>query len=65
MGIMGITVLGVVSSYAISSVHNPAVIICYRLLARRKRYLAIVVKTGVHPFILTAYLARKPKRSIL
>ncbi|KKW19718.1 MAG: hypothetical protein UY63_C0007G0002 [Parcubacteria group bacterium GW2011_GWA2_51_10] len=50
---------------AISSAHNPSVVICYRFLARRKKYLAIVVRTGAHPFILTAYLAKKPKRSIL
>ena len=47
------------------SAHDSTVIICYRLLARRKKYLAIVVKTGAHPFILTAYIAKKPKRSIL
>ena len=50
---------------AIPSIHDPKVVICYRFLARRKKYLAIVVKTGAHPFILTAYLAKKPKRSIL
>lgn len=47
------------------SMHDPAVVICYRLLARRKKYLAIVVKVTHHPFILTAYLAKKPKRGIL
>lgn len=50
---------------AISSVHNPAVVICYRFLTRRKKYLAIVVRTGARPFILTAYLARNPKRITL
>lgn len=50
---------------AIGSLHNPAAIICYRFIARRKKYLAIVVRTGTHPFIVTAYLAKKPKRSIL
>lgn len=50
---------------AISSVHNPAVIICYRFFARRKKYLAIVVKIAKNSFILTAYLAKKPKGGIL
>ena len=49
----------------ITSVHDSTVIICYRLLVRRKKYLAIVVKLVKHPFILTAYLAKKPKRSTL
>ena len=48
-----------------SSVHDPSVIICYHLLAHRKKHLAIVIRIGVHPFVLTAYLAKKPKRSIL
>ncbi|MDP2665508.1 MAG: hypothetical protein Q8P23_02610 [bacterium] len=47
------------------SVHDPAVVICYRLLSRRKKYLAIVVKVTRHPFILTVYLAKKPKRDTL
>lgn len=47
------------------SVHDSTVIICYRFLARRKKYLAIVVKIARHPFVLTAYLAKNPKRSIL
>ncbi len=47
------------------SVHDPTVVICYHFLARRKKYLAIVVKITRHPFVLTAYLAKKPKRSIL
>ena len=47
------------------SVHDDTVIICYRFLPRRKRFLAIVVKTGKNPFILTAYLAKKPKSSTL
>ncbi|MDO8551955.1 MAG: hypothetical protein Q7S01_00320 [bacterium] len=50
---------------AVASLHDSTVIICYRLLARRKKYLAIVVKVTRYPFILTAYLAKKPKRSIL
>jgi hypothetical protein len=49
----------------IISAHDSSVIICYRFLTRRKKYLAIVLRTGAHPFILTAYLAKKPKRSIL
>lgn len=49
----------------IASVHDATVVIYYRFLTRRKRYLAIVVKLSRHPFILTAYLAKKPKRSIL
>ncbi len=52
-------------STIIISAHDPTVVIFYRLLARRKKYLAVVVKTARHPFILTAYLAKKPKRSIL
>ena len=47
------------------SAHDSTVVICYRFLARRKKYLAIVVKLSRHPFVLTAYLAKKPKRSIL
>ena len=51
--------------FVISSVHDSSVVICYRFLAHQKKYLAIVVRTGAHPFILTAYLAKKPKHSIL
>lgn len=47
------------------SVHDSTVIICYRFLARRKKYLAIVVKLAKHPFVLTAYLAKKSKQGIL
>lgn len=47
------------------SVHDATVVICYRLLVRRKKYLAIVIKLTKHPFVLTAYLAKKPKRGIL
>lgn len=50
---------------AVVSVHDSTVVICYRLLARRKKYLAIVVKLTKHPFVLTAYLAKKPKQGIL
>lgn len=49
----------------IISVHDATVVIYYRFLTRRKRYLAIVVKLTQRPFILTAYLAKKPKRSTL
>ena len=47
------------------SVHDSAVVICYRLLPHWKKYLSIVVKLTKHPFILTAYLAKKPKQGIL
>jgi len=47
------------------SVHDMSVIICYRLIKSRKLFLSVVVKTGSRPFIVTAYLAKKPKRSIL
>ena len=47
------------------SVHDATVVICYRLVPRRKKYLAIVVKLAKHPFVLTAYLAKKPKRGTL
>ena len=47
------------------STHDSTVVICYRLLTRRKKYLAIVVKTTKPPFVLTAYLAKKPKGSTL
>ena len=50
---------------AIISVHDATVVIYYRFLARKKKYLAIVVKLTKHPFVLTAYLAKKPKRSTL
>lgn len=49
----------------ISSVHDMSVVICYHFLARKKKHLAIVVKITRHPFILTAYLAKKPKGGIL
>lgn len=47
------------------SVHDPDVIICYRYLPRRRRFLAIVIKTGDYPFVLTAYIAKKTKRGTL
>jgi hypothetical protein len=40
----------------IMSVHDATVVIYYRFLARKKKYLAIVVKLTKHQFILTAYL---------
>ncbi|OGG73330.1 hypothetical protein A3A38_01410 [Candidatus Kaiserbacteria bacterium RIFCSPLOWO2_01_FULL_53_17] len=49
----------------IRSAYDPTVMICYRFLRRRRKYLAIVVKTGPHPFILTAYLAKKVKKDII
>ena len=47
------------------SVHDPLAIICYRFIPRRKRYLAIVVKTGERPFTLTAYLVKRLKGDTL
>ncbi|OGG60715.1 hypothetical protein A3C86_01700 [Candidatus Kaiserbacteria bacterium RIFCSPHIGHO2_02_FULL_49_16] len=47
------------------SAHDPTVVICYRFIARRKKYLALVIKNSSRPFVLTAYLARKPKQDIL
>lgn len=49
----------------IRSTHDASVVIFYRFLPRRKRYLAVVVKTGARPFVLTAYLAKKPKSDII
>lgn len=51
--------------WAIRSAHDQTVVICYRFLARQKKYLAIVVKITRHPFVLTAYLAKRPKQGIL
>mgnify|MGYP001560058836 CR=1 FL=1 len=51
--------------WLVRSVHDQRVVICYRFLARQKKYLAIVVKITKHPFILTAYLAKKLKQDIL
>lgn len=51
--------------YETRSAHDASVVILYRFLPMRKRYLAIVVKKGNHTFILTAYLAKKPRPSIL
>ena len=50
---------------ATSSEKDSTVVICYGPLPRRRVYLAVVVKTGMHPFILTAYLSKKPRRAIL
>ena len=47
-----------------ASRYDPGVVICYRYLSRRKTYLAIVVHTH-KKFIITAYLAKKPKRDTL
>ena len=49
----------------VKSKHDPNVVICYRFLAKHKRWLAVVVKTSHPPFILTAYLAKKPKRDTM
>ena len=49
----------------VPAIHDHNVIICYRYIARRKRFLAIVVKIGDYPFIVTAYLAKKIKKSTL
>jgi len=51
--------------HEIYSVHDPLVVICYRFLPKRKRFLAIVVKLGKRPFVLTAYLAKSIKRDTL
>lgn len=47
------------------SIHDLSVVICYRYIPQKKKYLAIVIKTRPKPFILTAYLAKKPKRDTL
>ena len=47
------------------SKHDSLVIISYRFLPRRKKYLAIVTKIGSLPFVLTAYLVQKPKNATL
>ncbi len=49
----------------VRSIHDPAVVICYKFLAKRKKWLAIVVKKTRQPFIVTAYLAKKPKKDRL
>lgn len=49
----------------VPSEKDPSVIVCYRLIPRRKRYLAVVIKVGPHPFVVTAYLTKKPKRATL
>ena len=53
------------SERVVPSVHDSTVVIFYRLLPKPKKWLAIVVKTGEKPFILTAYLAKKPRKVIL
>ena len=45
----------------VGSKHDPAAVICYQYFPLRRRYLAIVVKTGSKPFIITAYVAKKSK----
>ncbi len=44
----------------VQSVRDPQAVICYRYLARQKKYLAIVVHTNKR-FIITAYLAKRTK----
>lgn len=51
--------------HEVRSIHDSSVVICYRYIKHRRKYLAIVVKIGSHPFVLTAYLAKKPKRDTL
>lgn len=46
----------------IPSTHNSGVVICYGVLPKTRKYLAVVVRTGSKPFILTAYVAKRPKR---
>jgi len=46
----------------IPSAHDSAVVICYGALPKTRKYLAVVVKTGSKPFILTAYVAKRPKK---
>jgi len=48
--------------YEISSIHDPLAVICYRFIPKRRKWLAVVVKRSPRPFILTAYLAKKPKK---
>ena len=43
------------------SAHDASVVICYRSLPKGRRHLAIVLKTSKNPFVLTAYLVKKPK----
>ena len=49
----------------VPSKHDLTVIIHYRFLPRRKKYLAVVVKIKPRPFVITAYLAKKPKQDRL
>ncbi len=46
------------------STHDIRVIICYSFLASRRQYLAVVIKLKPGGnFVLTAYLAKKIKRT--
>lgn len=47
------------------SLHDEMAVICYRYLPKRRRFLAIVIRIGTRPFILTAYLAKKTKSGTL
>ena len=49
----------------VRSASDPSVVIFYRLIPKGKKYLAVAIKTSVRPFVLTAYLAKKPKRGTL
>ncbi len=40
---------------------DPTVKICYSLIPKRNKYIAIVVKTNTRNFVLTAYLTSKIK----
>ena len=46
----------------IPSAHDSGVVICYGVLPKTRKYLAVVVKTGSKPFVLTAYVAKRPKK---
>lgn len=47
--------------HSVPSANDASVVVCYYLLTPRKVHLAVVVKTGTRPFVLTAYLVKKPK----
>jgi len=49
----------------VPSVHDTAVFICYRSIPRSRKLLAVVIKIGRAPFVLTAYLAKKPKKGTM
>jgi len=51
--------------HEVRSVKDPLTVICYKFLPHRKKHLAIVIKTIARPFVITAYLAKKPKKHTL